>query len=74
MLAENGREIDKHLNTARVILLLISSDFIASDYCYDVEMERALQRHEVEEARVIPVILRPVDWTEAPLRWASGIA
>ena len=59
-------EIDKHLNTARVILLLISSDFIASDYCYDVEMERALQRHEVEEARVIPVILRPVDWTEAP--------
>lgn len=59
-------EIDKHLNTARIILLLISSDFINSDYCYDVEMERALERHEAEEARAIPVILRPVDWERAP--------
>ena len=59
-------EIDEHLNTARIILLLISSDFIASDYCYDVEMRRAIERHEAEEARVIPVILRPVIWEEAP--------
>ena len=55
-------EIDEHLNTAHIILLLISSDFIASDYCYDVEMRRAMERHEAEEARVIPVILRPVAW------------
>jgi formylglycine-generating enzyme required for sulfatase activity len=65
-----GREwkgdIDKHLNTADVILLLISADFLASDYCYDVEMERAMERHEAGEARVIPVILRPVDWKGAP--------
>ena len=59
-------EIDQHLNTAHVILLLISSDFVASPYCYDVEMKRAMERHEAEEARVIPVILRPVDWEEAP--------
>lgn len=59
-------EIDEHLNTAHVILLLISSDFIASDYCYDVEMQRAMERHEAKEARVIPIILRPVDWEEAP--------
>ena len=59
-------EIDEHLNTARVILLLISSDFIASDYCYDVEMQRAIERHDAGEARVIPVILRPVIWEEAP--------
>ena len=59
-------EIDEHLNTARIILLLISSDFIASDYCYDVEMQRAMERHEAGEARVIPIILRSVDWEEAP--------
>ena len=59
-------EIDKHLNTADVILLLISADFLASDYCYDVEMKRAMERHEAGETRVIPVILRPVDWKGAP--------
>jgi hypothetical protein len=58
-------EIDEHLNTADVILLLISSDFLASDYCYDKEMRRALERHDAGEARVIPVILRPVDWEGA---------
>ena len=67
-----GREwegqIDEHLNTAHVVLLLISSDFMASDYCYDVEMKHALQRHEAGEARVIPVILRPVFWRESPFR------
>ncbi len=60
-------EIDTHLNTAHVILLLISADFLASDYCYDVEVKRAMERHEAEEARVIPVILRPVYWWGAPL-------
>lgn len=59
-------KVDEHLNTSQIILLLISPDFIASDYCYDKEMNRALERHEVGEARVIPVILRPVDWTKAP--------
>ena len=61
-------EIDEHLNTAHVILLLISSDFIASDYCYDVEVQRAMERHNAGEARVIPVILRPVDWEEGTFR------
>lgn len=58
-------EIDSHLNTASVILLLISSDFIASDYCYDIELKRAMERHETGEACVIPVILREVDWKGA---------
>lgn len=44
----------------------MSADFLASDYCYDVEMQRALQRHEAGDARVIPVILRPVRWQGAP--------
>jgi tetratricopeptide (TPR) repeat protein len=46
--------------------MLVSADFIASDYCYDVEMQRAMARHEAKEARVIPVILRPADWQDAP--------
>ena len=59
-------EIHEHLNTAHIILLLVSADFLASDYCYDIEMNRAMERHSVGEARVIPIILRPVDWEEAP--------
>ena len=59
-------EISEHLNTARIILLLISADFIDSDYCYDVEMKRALERHEAKDARVIPIILRPVLWKISP--------
>ena len=61
------QEIDKHLNTAQIILLLISADFMASDYCYSKEMKRALERHEQGKARVIPVILRPVSWQDGPL-------
>ena len=60
------REIHKHLNTAHIILLLVSSDFLASDYCYDIEVDRAMKRHEAGEARVIPIILRSVDWEDAP--------
>jgi hypothetical protein len=58
--------VDCHLNTAPVILLLISADFLASDYCYGTEMQQALQRHEAGEARVIPVLLSPVDWQGSP--------
>src|SRR5436305_14218404 len=54
------RDIDQHLETASIILLLISPDFLASDYCYEIEMQRALERHKLGEARVIPIILRPV--------------
>ena len=60
------REIHEHLNSAHIILPLVSSDFVASDYCYDVEMKRAMERHEAGEALVIPIILRPVDWEEVP--------
>jgi TIR domain len=49
------REISQHLNTAQIILLLISPDFMNSDYCYGVEMKRALERHERKEAQVIPI-------------------
>ena len=60
------RMIDTHLNSARLILLLVSSSFIASDYCFDTEMKRAMERHDNGEAIVLPIILRPCDWTETP--------
>jgi hypothetical protein len=60
------QQIDSHLESAGIILLLVSADFLASDYCYDVEMTRALERHERGEARVTPIILRPCDWMKAP--------
>jgi TIR domain len=62
-----ANEIDTHLESAQIILLLISADFLASDYCYGVEMRRALERHFAGEARVIPIILRPVDWKLDPI-------
>jgi hypothetical protein len=59
-------EISDHLNKADLILLLVSSDFIASDYCYNKEMTRAMERYQLREARVIPIILRDCDWDFAP--------
>jgi len=55
---ETTQEIETHLDRASLILLLISPDFMASDYCYGIEMQRAMTRHEAKEARVIPVISR----------------
>ncbi len=61
------REISDQLNLAQIILLLISPDFMNSNYCYSVEMKYALERHKRGEARVISVILRPVLWRETPI-------
>lgn len=61
------QEIKQHLNSAQIVLLLVSPDFMNSDYCYSIEMKRALERHTRSEAKVIPVILRPVDWHEGPI-------
>lgn len=58
--------IDANLNAADIILLLISKDFLASDYCYSVEMNRAFERNASAQAKVIPVILRACDWKDGP--------
>ncbi|GAC1466515.1 MAG: hypothetical protein NVS2B12_07740 [Ktedonobacteraceae bacterium] len=60
------KAIEQHLETAEIVLLLISSDFMASEYCYSTEMRRAIQRHELQTARVIPIILRRTYWKGAP--------
>src|SRR6266516_3971622 len=63
---ERDKEIKQHLRTAQIILLLISPDFIASNYYYDKEMMVAIRRHNAGKARVIPVILRYAHWEGAP--------
>src|SRR4051794_23858837 len=65
-----GQEIDgsisRNLEDSDIILLLVSPNFLASDYCYDKEMLCAMERHERGEAAVIPVILRACEWHHAP--------
>jgi hypothetical protein len=63
---EIDSSIDRHLDDADIILLLISPDFLASSYCWGIEVKRAMERHEAKAARVIPVILRACDWHSAP--------
>ena len=72
-----GREweqaIDKNLEAADIILLLISADFVTSDYCWDVEIKRAMQRHAENSAVVIPVSLRECDKTDAEFMKLQGL-
>ena len=55
------------LQTAQIILLLVSIDYLNSDYCSGVEMKQALERHERGEVRVVPILLRPCLWKTSPL-------
>jgi hypothetical protein len=59
--------IDQELDDADCVLLLVSSDFLASDYCYSIEMQRTLGKHRQGRVLVIPVIVRPADWQHTPL-------
>ena len=60
------QQIIEHLTSAHLILLLISSDFMASDFCYSVEMQKAIARHQTNQARVLPILVRQTDWKDAP--------
>ena len=67
-----GEEIDaevaERLESSGLFLLLASPDFLASNYCVEREMERALERHRLGDARVVPIIVEPCDWASTPLR------
>lgn len=70
---EWGREIDAHLESAAIIVLLVSPDFMHSEYCWDREMLRALERHDRGDAVVIPVFIRPVYFEGAPFARVQGL-
>ena len=63
---ERLKAINTHINTADIILLLVSPDFLASNYCYEIEVKRAIERFEAGQATVIPILLRPVNWSGTP--------
>ena len=63
---EWAKEIDRNLASADIILLLVSASFLASKYCWSVEMEKALERHDHGDAKVVPVILRHCRWGGTP--------
>lgn len=65
--------IDQQINTADIILLLVSASFIASSYCYSREMTRALERHAVGDVRVVPIIVRDCDWHSAPFGMLKAV-
>jgi hypothetical protein len=64
---EWDREINENLNSADLVLLLISPDFLASDYAYNSEMSQVLERQQSRSAALVPIILRPSDWRNSPL-------
>ena len=65
---EIDAEIAERLESSELFLLLVSPDFLASDYCVEREMGRALKRHRSGEAKVVPIIVEPCDWSSTPLR------
>lgn len=65
--------LEQHLEDANLIILLISADFLASEYCWTVEMQRAMQRHYAGEAQVLPVFFQPCDWKGAPFDKLQGV-
>ena len=58
--------ISSELELSQIILLLVSAHFLASDYCYEKEMKRSIEKHEDGSSVVIPVILHPCDWHSSP--------
>lgn len=61
-------EVEKHLKEADIILLLISPDFMASDYCYNLQLMKAFNYYEAGKVDIIPILLRPVLWEETPIK------
>jgi len=68
-----SEDIARQLKEADLILLLISSSFLDSPYCYREEMKQAIERHKAKTARVIPIILKPCDWERAPFSVLQGL-
>ena len=67
------QEIKSELEEADIILFLVSSDFLASDYCYDVEVKRAIELYDQNKNILIPIILRECDWEGAPFDKIQGL-
>lgn len=76
-MVDAGDDLDKSINQeledSDIILLLVSPYFLASSYCYNIELQRALEKHNTEEAKIIPVIVNPCEWLESPLKKLKAV-
>lgn len=70
---EADQEIKEHLDSADIILLLLSPDFLHSDYIWNIELEQALKRHQQGTARVIPIYVRECDWRNSKFSHLQGL-
>lgn len=70
---EWDRVIDEKLDLADIIMLLVSPAFLASEYCQDIEVKRAIERHNEGSARVIPIILKPIVWCDTPFSMLEAL-
>jgi TIR domain len=65
---EINAEISKNLEACDLFIALVSPDFLASNYCYEREMTRAIERHDAGRLRLVPIIVQPCDWKSSPLQ------
>ena len=65
--------IDDNLEAAHLVVLLVTRSFLNSGYCNDVELKRAMERHENGSARVLPVIVKPCAWENAPFAALTAV-
>jgi hypothetical protein len=68
-----NEDIARELDAADLIVLLVSSAFLDSTFCYDKEMRRAVERHDVGTARVVPIIVSDCYWQPAPFAKLQGL-
>lgn len=70
---EWDERIKAQLETADIIFFLLTANALATDYIYEVEMKRAMERHAEGAAIVVPIVVQPCDWTETPLAKLNGL-
>lgn len=68
-----SHEISRRLDDSDIVLLLLSPDFLASDYCYEVEMKKALDLHASNQIHIVPILLRVCDWKNSPFSRLQGL-
>lgn len=68
-----SNEISENLKESQIILFLISSSFINSDYCVNIEVKTALEMHNSGQAKLIPIVVRPVVWNDSELAKLQGL-
>jgi hypothetical protein len=59
--------ITSRLEDADIVIVIVSSDFVSSEYAYGKELSRALELHERGQLRVVPVIARNCRWQNLPI-------